>query len=1075
MLLSRRGARGGGGGGGGGGLPGLQFEGLDTVSEGTGPKVVTPTAMKRSRQPMPKPAGVRRRMSLASSFKAEGQDKLGRIERMVELLTAIPSARNVDTLVSAIANGTFTLMAPAITAVALWLAPHNKTYTAIDSTSVEASDELGSVFMKRICEDPAAKVNVKRDDYMMYLGADAKDDEMPEAVMCLPIFSAHGHRQLLAILELRNARPAIMDPKGEFGTDDEELVQAITHQAGTSLDNVFYNNKMAQALQRYEYTQTDMALLKSQIVNAGQSLFEADRVMLALHDTASHTIEMSFSGGATKTVAQGSGATWTVINSRVELSLSQLSTGNATALRSEFDFSEDEDPGMVLNPIISDGTVMGVIGVFGAGTELDDELMRLVKLFASQAASLIRNCQLYTNAMVQNARVKNKLELLDVSKAFASELDQHTLMMTIIEKTRTVLDADRCALFILDEARDQMWASLHDGTIIRTGRGEGIVGWVATNDQPLNITDAYADARFNTDVDKETGYRTNSILAVPVHDMEQKLTGVIQMINKKGGPFQADDLDMLQMIASQAGVTLNNAAIFDSVKKDQENFNVLMDISKKLSSELNIQKLIQSIMDSAKGLLDCDRSTLFLADHTKNELYSYMADGVGTEIRLPITAGIAGAVATTGKTINIPDAYEDSRFNQAFDRQTGYKTTSILCVPVMSSKGVLLGVCQMINKGGGGTKDNPVTPNLIFEGGDENLLGAFMSQAAVSIENAQLFEKAMSQKERLESTLASIQNLVMSFDSKGLLTGCNHDSWLEKYFSVTAESIGTKMSFKKWLNDYPDVVAQIDTTMTSGANYESLEPIVVTNEDTGEQFHLKYSVNSLVRVKKEGGDQGNSIGGAEDDGGCVLIFEDLSEKKRMTNTLGRYLSGALVDQVLGSGADVLGGVRQKVTILFSDIRSFTTISEGMDAVDLVAMLNDYFTYELDPIFDNGGILDKFIGDAIMACFGVPLVSEDDGKTDACMSCKCALEQLSALEVFNQRRKEERGEDTETFAIGIGLNTNKVVSGNIGSDKRMEYTVIGDGVNLASRLEGITKTVRHVPANRPPAQLGDNLL
>ena len=82
----------------------------------------------------------------------------------------------------------------------------------------------------------------------------------------------------------------------------------------------------------------------------------------------------------------------------------------------------------------------------------------------------------------------------------------------------------------------------------------------------------------------------------------------------------------------------------------------------------------------------------------------------------------------------------------------------------------------MINKGGGGSADNPVTPGLIFEQSDESLLGAFMSQAAVSIENAQLFEKAMSQKERLESTLASIQNPVMSFDSKDMLSGCNHDS-----------------------------------------------------------------------------------------------------------------------------------------------------------------------------------------------------------------------------------------------------------------------------------------------------------
>ena len=373
---------------------------------------------------------------------------------------------------------------------------------------------------------------------------------------------------------------------------------------------------------------------------------------------------------------------------------------------------------------------------------------RIAELEAAAAAARLKNRELHMNAMSQKAKALIDEQLLDVTKAFSGELDQQTLMMTIIEKTRTVLDADRCALFMVDEARDQMWASLSDGTIIRIGRRAGIVGWVASNNQPLNITDAYADARFNTDVDKETGYRTTSILAVPVHDADEKLIGVIQMINKTGGPFGEDDLDMLQMIASQAGVTLTNAAIFDEVKKDQEMSKKLeMSIKTLKASELNIQKLIQSIMDSAKGLLDCDRSTLFLADDQKNELYSYTADGVGTEIRLPITAGIAGAVATSNQVINIADAYEDSRFNQGFDRKTGYRTTSILCVPVMSSKGRLLGVCQMINKGGGGERDHPVTPDLFFEKDDESQLGTFMSQAAVSIENALQHRQEMQHRE----------------------------------------------------------------------------------------------------------------------------------------------------------------------------------------------------------------------------------------------------------------------------------------------------------------------------------------
>jgi len=142
-------------------------------------------------------------------------------------------------------------------------------------------------------------------------------------------------------------------------------------------------------------------------------------------------------------------------------------------------------------------------------------------------------------------------------------------------------------------------------------------------------------------------------------------------------------------------------------------------------------------------------------------------------------------------------------------------------------------------------------------------------------------------------------------------------------------------------------------------------------------------------------------------------------------------------------------------VVFSDIRSFTSISESMDAVDLVAMLNEYFGFMIPPIFENLGVLDKFIGDAIMAVFGVPFVNDDDdGKGDAIRAAKCALEMITFLDAFNKQRIKN---NAQTLEIGVGINTGKVVSGNIGSEQRMEYTVIGDGVNLASRLEGITKT------------------
>ena len=643
--------------------------------------------------------------------------------------------------------------------------------------------------------------------------------------------------------------------------------------------------------------------------------------------------------------------------------------------------------------------------------------------------------------MSAQERVNDKLQLLEVSKSFAAELDQNTLIMTIIDKCREILEADRCTLFILDEANDELWATLHDGSMIKSKRTEGIVGWVAQNEQELNIPDAYADARFNPEIDKQTNYHTHSILAVPVLDRNNKLTGVIQMVNKRGGPFQKEDAEMCGMIASQAGVTLNNAQLFDAVKKDQASFNVLLDISKKLSSEVNMPKLIKTIMDSARDLLMCERATLFLVDNETQELWSMVADGLGDgvkEIRIPGNAGIAGLVNTTNKMLNIPDAYADARFSRAMDAKTGFRTRNILCTPINNSAGEVLGVVQMINK-----------ENGAFLAGDEQLLSAFTAQAAVSIENAQLFERAVEQGNFLKSVMDSISNLVVAFDRAGHMTLCNHsETHLFKYFGLKQENIGGNMTYEQWLGPHPQLVEDIKTTIEHGMMCESVVPMAV--KTASGEFSLQYTICPLKN-------ESVATSGNSESKGCVLVFDDLSEKKMMKATLGRYLSGALVDQVLSAGNDVLGGVRQKVTILFSDIRSFTTISESMDAVDLVNMLNDYFTYEIPPIFSNGGVLDKFIGDAIMAVFGVPFVSEDDGKTDAEHSCKCALEMIRELNRFNNKRIQNLGAGCQLFKIGIGLNTNKVVSGNIGSDQRMEYTVIGDGVNLASRLEAQTKT------------------
>ena len=186
---------------------------------------------------------------------------------------------------------------------------------------------------------------------------------------------------------------------------------------------------------------------------------------------------------------------------------------------------------------------------------------------------------------------------------------------------------------------------------------------------------------------------------------------------------------------------------------------------------------------------------------------------------------------------------------------------------------------------------------------------------------------------------------------------------------------------------------------------------------------------------------------------AIVFYRYLIEKKeklKIKNTFSRYVSSDVINEILSNPNKLkLGGEKKELTILFSDIRGFTTISEKLSPEELVNLLNQYLTLMTDIIMESGGVVDKYIGDAIMAFWGAPLREPAHAKK----ACQVALEMIKKLE---KKRKDWRKEFGVDLNIGIGLNTGKVIIGNMGSEKRFDYTVMGDSVNLASRLEGLTK-------------------
>ncbi|MFC1867210.1 CHASE2 domain-containing protein [Thermodesulfobacteriota bacterium] len=177
------------------------------------------------------------------------------------------------------------------------------------------------------------------------------------------------------------------------------------------------------------------------------------------------------------------------------------------------------------------------------------------------------------------------------------------------------------------------------------------------------------------------------------------------------------------------------------------------------------------------------------------------------------------------------------------------------------------------------------------------------------------------------------------------------------------------------------------------------------------------------------------------------------ERKKIRGAFSYYVSSSVVNEMLKNPDQLkLGGVKQDLSVLFSDIRGFTTISEGLAPEELVFLLNEYLTEMTDVVFKYDGTLDKYMGDAIMAIYGAPLEQEDH----AARACYSALEMMEELKKLNEKWIAE---EKKPLDIGIGINTGMMMVGNMGSDQRFDYTVMGDAVNLGSRLEGANKNYR----------------
>ena len=628
--------------------------------------------------------------------------------------------------------------------------------------------------------------------------------------------------------------------------------------------------------------------------------------------------------------------------------------------------------------------------------------------------------------------------LLEINKKIAGIKNLSEILWTIIDFVTENVNGDRGSLFLNDEETNELYSRIAQGELTREIRilnTVGIAGAIFNSKQGEIIHDVYSDKRFNKEVDQETGYKTKNMICSPVKTVDGRIIGVIQVLNKKKGRFTKDNLNFVDAIATQAAVSIQNAQNNEFFQKKRAQEMEFVSIVSDVTAEIDLSALLKRVMEEATRMLNADRATLFLNDEKTSELFSRVAMGEGIgEIRLPNTAGIAGSVFTSGKTMNIPYAYADLRFNPSFDKQTGYFTRSILCVPVTNKNGKVIGCTQVLNKKGGK-----------FTEEDESRLKAFTQQVAIALENAKLFDDVSKSRKYNESMLSSMSNGVITIDDEGKIVTCNR-SGLKIFKTLEKNILNSKSEdfFRgknSWIEEKIKIIKETkEPDIIMDAEIEILDP--ETEKD--EKISVNLTILPLINEDSDGRtDEKNSFLG------ILLMIEDISSEKRMKSTMSRYMDPGIADQLLEDGGDIMGGQDTTATLLFSDLRSFTNITESLGAQGTVKLLNEYFEIMVECITEQGGMLDKFIGDAIMAAFGLPISHEDDEDRGV----KAGINMISRLWKWNELREKD---GKPPLDMGLGLNTDKIVAGNIGSQKRMDYTMIGDGVNLAARLESACK-------------------
>jgi adenylate cyclase len=483
----------------------------------------------------------------------------------------------------------------------------------------------------------------------------------------------------------------------------------------------------------------------------------------------------------------------------------------------------------------------------------------------------------------------------------------------------------------------------------------------------------------------------------------------------------------------------------------------LVRASSLLTGEINFKRLISILVEQSLDITHSDTAALYLyasGDTTADLVLAYKRGRHAVPEHLAGKSELVDFIVESSEAVVLLTP-EESPFG---DLLLTDRMQSGMALPIATTK-TRIGILVL----------NSLRPHF-YNRARFQFLDSFVGLASGMLHNAKMFTELqdyLKQIEELEryqaSVFSSMTNLLVTTDDAGRVHYFNRAA--ADRLGVTETNIGQKLDsvFGKGLSKR--VISSLDRVRQTGSSILGIEGIY---RDKGGD--MDYSLNVSPLVGKRGRHEGLTLLFTDQTAETELKqqMEVVSEERRLIKDMfARYLSNDIVQSLMDKPELVKpGGGAKEATIFFADIRGYTSFSEGKDPAYIVEVLNDYFTEAVEVVIRHRGYIDKFIGDCIMAAWGVPMVNEE---YDAVQAVTCAVE---IQELVNSKSRSFFTGKASKLRIGIGMHTGPLIAGNLGSARRMDYTVIGDTVNVAARMEGVAGAGEVIITGETRKHLGD---